>query len=146
VAKGGDVDSTTRGYKDAGVPADKMLLGLPFYAYSWNQVPGANNGLFQLGEPVAQDSPYHYITSIRDKFTIYRDPNSMAPWLFDGWTFWTYDDEISIAAKLKYAREQSLGGVMIWELSGDTSDGKLLKTIFEQVRSYKDDNAARATP
>jgi chitinase len=137
VAKGGDVDSTTRGYKDAGVPADKMLLGLPFYAYSWNQVPEANNGLFQLGEPVSQDSSYHYITSIRDKFTIYRDPNSMAPWLFDGWTFWTYDDEISIAAKLKYAREQSLGGVMIWELSGDTSDGKLLKTIFEQIKSHK---------
>jgi len=146
LAKAGDVDSTTRGYKDAGVPPDKMLLGLPFYAYSWNQVSEANHGLFQLGDPARNDAPYHYIISIQDKFTIYRDPKSMAPWLFDGSTFWTYDDEISIAAKLKYAREQSLGGVMIWELSGDTPDGKLLKTIFEQVRSHNDDDDARETP
>jgi hypothetical protein len=28
---------------------------------------------------------------------------------------------------------------MIWELSGDTPDGKLLKTISEQIRSHDDD-------
>jgi chitinase len=62
----------------------------------------------------------------------------MAPWLFDGSTFWTYDDEISIAAKLEYAKQQALGGVMIWELGGDTLDGKLLKTISEQLKSHRD--------
>ena len=59
----------------------------------------------------------------------------MAPWLFDGSTFWTYDDEISISAKLDYAKRQALGGVMIWELSGDTPDGKLLDTISKQIRT-----------
>jgi len=137
--KGGDVDSTIRGYKNAGVPASKMLLGLPFYAYSWSQVSEANHGLFQLGEPSRNDSPYNYIVSIQSKLTTYRDPKSMAPWLFDGSTFWTFDDEMSIGAKLKYARQQALGGVMIWELSGDTPDGKLLKTISEQIRSHDDD-------
>jgi chitinase len=136
--KGGDVDSTIRGYKDAGVPAHKLLLGLPFYAYSWNQVSNTNHGLFQLGEPVRDDSSYNYILSIQNKFTTYRDPKSMAPWLFDGSTFWTYDDDISIAAKLEYAKQQALGGVMIWELGGDTPDGKLLKTISEQLKRHPD--------
>jgi chitinase len=58
----------------------------------------------------------------------------MAPWLYDGNTFWTYDDEISIGAKLKYARQQALGGVMVWELSGDTPDWKLLKIISGEVK------------
>jgi chitinase len=138
VEKGGDVESTIRGYKDAGVPAHKMLLGLPFYAYSWNQVSDTNHGLFQLGEPVRDDSSYNHILSIQSKFTTYRDPKSMAPWLFDGSTFWTYDDEISIAAKLEYAKQQALGGVMIWELGGDTLDGKLLKTISDQFKSHRD--------
>jgi len=133
-ARAGDVDSTIRGYKDAGVPASKLLLGIPFYAYSWNQVAQANHGLFQLGEPSRIDLPYNYIVSIKSKFTEYRDPKSMAPWLFDGNTFWTYDDEISIGTKLKYARQQALGGVMVWELSGDTPDWKLLKAISGQVK------------
>jgi chitinase len=139
--KSNDVDSTIRGYQDAGVPESKILLGLPFYAYSWNQVSPVNHGLFQLGEPSRTDIPYSEILAIQGKFTAYRDPKSLAPWLFDGETFWTYDDEISITAKLKYAMEQELHGVMIWELSGDTADGKLLRTISEQYR-----NQTRETP
>jgi chitinase len=115
----------------------KILMGLPFYAYSWNKVLSANHGLFQLGEPSHIDIPYNYIPTIQGTFTQYRDPKSLAPWLFDGLTFWTYDDEVSIGAKLEYAKEQGLGGVMIWELSGDTSDGKLLRTISEQFRNQQ---------
>jgi chitinase len=150
--KDSDVDSTIRGYEAAGVPVSKMLLGLPFYAYSWSQVAQDNHGLFQLGQPSRIDLPYNYIVSIQSGFTVYRDLNSMAPWLFDGTTFWTYDDEISIAAKLRYAKQQALGGVMIWELSGDTPDGKLLNTISRQFQSHDDDNddddddSARETP
>jgi chitinase len=144
--KSNDVDSTIRGYEKAGVPDSKILMGLPFYAYSWNKVLPSNHGLFQFGEPSHSDIPYSYIPTIQSRFTQYRDPRSMAPWLFDGLTFWTYDDEISIGAKLEYAKEQGLGGVMIWELSGDTSDGKLLRTISEQFRNPQSRNQRRATP
>jgi chitinase len=119
-----------------------MLMGLPFYAYSWNQVAQDNHGLFQLGEPDRKDVLYNYIVSIQDKFTVYRDPKSMAPWLFDGTTFWTYDDDLSIGAKVKYAKERGLRGVMIWELSGDTADGKLLKTISAELDRHDDVGAA----
>ena len=137
--KNNDVDSTIRGYAAAGVPPAKILLGLPFYAYSWNQVTPDNHGLFQVGDPSHTDLPYSYIISILNKFTTYRDPKSLAPWLYDGTTFWTYDDEISIGAKLKYAKQESLGGVMIWELSGDTAEGRLLKTISAQMKNEEDD-------
>ncbi|MGB8010608.1 MAG: glycosyl hydrolase family 18 protein [Terriglobales bacterium] len=129
----GDVDSTIRSYIEAGVPVSRMLMGLPFYAYAWHQVAPDNHGLFQLGEPDRIDVLYNYIVSIQNKFTVYRDPKSMAPWLFDGNTFWTYDDDLSIAAKVRYAKERDLRGIMIWELSGDTADGKLLKTIAAEL-------------
>ncbi len=61
-------------------------------------------------------------------FVVYRDPRSKAPWLYDGDTFWTYDDPVSIRAKTFFAIEQGLGGVMAWELSEDTSDAALLKS------------------
>jgi chitinase len=140
---GSDVDSTIRGYEASGVPPSKMLLGLPFYAYSWTQVAQENNGLFQSGEASRIDQPYNYIPTILPKFTVYRDAKSMAPWLFDGNTFWTYDDEISIAAKIKYAKRQALGGVMIWELSGDTPDGKLLRAVSERLNDHNSDQDSR---
>jgi len=78
---------------------------------------------FNSANRIARMFFYNYIVSIQNKFTVYRDPKSMAPWLFDGTTFWTYDDELSIGAKVRYAKESGLRGIMIWELSGDTAMG-----------------------
>ena len=62
-------------------------------------------------------------------FTRYEDPAAGAAWLFDGTTFWTFDDPPIMAGKAAYVREQKLGGVMFWELSGDTPDGELVDAI-----------------
>jgi chitinase len=123
------VDTTIQDYLHAGIPARKLLLGIPFYAYEWDQVKAENHGLFQKGKRVSQDQPYRYIRSIQDKFEQFRDEKSRAPWLYDGTSFWTYDDAVSIRRKVEYERSQRLGGVMVWELSGDSDDGLLLKTI-----------------
>ena len=36
--------------------------------------------------------------------------------------------------KVSYASRQNLGGVMIWELSGDTEDAELLHTVYRSLR------------
>src|ERR1700677_2468892 len=141
----GDVDSTISRYKEAGVPVSRMLMGLPFYAYSWSRVAPDNHGLFQLGEPERNDVLYNYVVSIQNKFTVYRDPKSMAPWLFARATFWTYDDDLSIGAKVKYAKEHGLMGIMIWELSGATADGKLIKTIANGLDRHDEAGTAAGT-
>lgn len=45
----------------------------------------------------------------------------------------TFDDAGSMAAKVKYAQNAGLAGVMVWELSQDTSDESLLKAIIEDL-------------
>ena len=55
--KGGDVDSTIRGYLDMGVPASRMLMGVPFYAYSWNQVVADNSRTVSVGRTRARRRP-----------------------------------------------------------------------------------------
>ena len=62
-------------------------------------------------------------------FTRYQDDAAGAAWLFDGTTFWTFDDPPVMAAKAEYARRNRLGGIMFWELSGDTPDGELIDAI-----------------
>jgi chitinase len=109
----------------------KMMFGIPFYGYAWTAPPGRHHGLFQPGTPVDQGDGDNYIATIAAGYTKYRDPVTKAPWLYDGTTFWTYDDPTSIWFKMKYVQEQHLGGVMIWELSSDLPNGRLLKSIVK---------------
>lgn len=128
------IASSIESYEAAGVPREKLLMGIPFYGYSWTGVPNENSGLFQAGKGVRPDRPYNYIRTIAPSFRAYRDSTSKAPWLFDGQTFWTYDDPLSIRYKTSYAIHQKIGGVMIWELSNDTEDAELLHEIHRSLR------------
>jgi chitinase len=129
----GSIEHSIERYKAAGVPESKLLMGLPFYGYSWTGVASANNGLFQAGRAVHGDRPYNYIRTLSASFATYRDPRSQAPWLFDGQTFWTYEDPVSVRYKVSYARHEHLGGVMIWELSNDSADAELLSAAWHSL-------------
>jgi chitinase len=120
-------------YQDAGVLRRKLLMGLPFYGYSWTGVDSVNNGLFQSGQGIRGDRPYRYIRTLADEFSAYRDPVSHAAWLFNGTTFWTYDDPVSVRYKASYAARQRLGGLMIWELSEDTAEAELLHVAHQSL-------------
>ncbi|MFQ9872452.1 MAG: glycosyl hydrolase family 18 protein [Oscillospiraceae bacterium] len=45
----------------------------------------------------------------------YWDDEAKAPWVYDGSTFLSYDDEQSIACKVDYIKERGLKGLMFWE-------------------------------
>lgn len=120
-------------YRRAGVPNKKMLMGLPFYGYSWTRVEEANHGLSQEGDSVREDAPYHVIRALTEPFEAFRDPHSKAPWLFDGDTFWTYEDPVSVRYKVSYAAREKLAGIMIWELSGDSPSAELLHTAYRAL-------------
>lgn len=135
---GNNVDATIQAYEQDGIPPSKMLLGIPFYAYGWSGVADVNHGLFQSGQPIQGEHFYSYIQSIQPKFKLYRDPKSQTPWLYAGKTFWTFDDPFSIRAKVEYTYRHKLGGVMAWELSNDSADAALLKSIAAELRRQPD--------
>lgn len=128
------IQTSIAAYKAAGVPPRKLLMGLPFYGYGWTGVNDANHGLFQTGKALHEDRPYHAIRAIVLSSQVFRDPRSQAPWAFDGENFWTYEDAISVRYKVSYGLRQGVGGVMIWELSGDTADAELLNTAYLSLR------------
>ena len=129
----GGAAGSVHAFVAAGVPAGKLLMGVPFYGYGWTQVPEVDEGVFQEGTPVRGDRPYRYIHTLEAGSKLYRDPVSGTPWLFDGDAFWTFDDAVSVENKAKYAVENGLGGLMIWELSGDTAEGALLRAAHDGI-------------
>lgn len=130
----GSIAESIAGYEKAGVPSRKLLMGIPFYGYQWMNVGPANNGLFQRGVGVSEDRPYRFIHGLQGVQPVYRDPDSQAPWLFDGSSFWTFEDPVSIAYKTNYAALRHLRGIMIWELGEDTAEGTLLASASNSLR------------
>ena len=62
---------------------------------------------------------------------------SMAPWLFDGAAFISYDDAESLAKKANFVWDQALGGVMIWEISLDPNQ-YLLDALLQGLQPEQD--------
>lgn len=128
-------DRSVHEYEQAGVPAAKIVLGMPFYGHEWGQVPDQNHGLFQPGKPVPNAfATFGNITDTMLKpgsgYTRYWDTDSAVPYLYNpsAQIFISYDDPQSLALKCRYVLDHGLGGVMFWDYSGDPS-GTLLDTI-----------------
>src|SRR5262249_6269856 len=49
-----NVDAAVRAYLSAGVPAGKIVLGVPFFGYGWEGVSNVNHGLYQATTGPAQ--------------------------------------------------------------------------------------------
>jgi chitinase len=132
------VDDTVNAYLARGAPAGKLVVGVPFYSRGWTGVATASNGLYQ---PAAGAAPGTWEPGVEDYevaksllgagFVRYWDGHARTAWLFDGTTFWTFDDPIAMKEKAKYVRKNGLGGLMFWELSGDTPDGELIGSIAD---------------
>ncbi len=138
-----NADAAVQGYREAGVPRRKIVLGLPFYGRAWQGVPEANDGLYQphAGLPAGTWEPgifdfWDLAARFLGTVPTYTSPAARVPWLYDPETglMVSYDDPDSIAAKASYVAEQGLGGVMFWELSADDDAASLATAAHEVLR------------
>jgi chitinase len=145
-----NVDAAVQAYLSAGVPAGKLVLGVPFYGKGWAGVTDADYGLYQ---PASGAAPGTYETGSYDFTDIQKnhlssgqrhwDAEAYVPWLYDPESkiFISYDDVQSLQAKAGYARDLGMAGVMIWELS--QGDETLVDAIYQGLAAG---GPARPTP
>jgi chitinase len=117
------------------IDKSKLGLGIPFYRYVWQGGSGTTTGGVSLpgqtwrSAPTFRPADYRrIITDPTILETTFRRRDQAAgdvpyisidrPGSIDD-TFVTYDDEVSVTAKVDYAKRHDLGGVMLWELSAD---------------------------
>lgn len=129
-------DAAFRAFLDAGVPAEKLVMGIAFSSRTFELKEGSQAG---VGDTVVkQVRGGGGFTRIKDSlenrkgFVKYWDAAARAPYLFhpEDRIFVTYDDQQSVKEKCRYAKENGMGGVMFWEYTADPKE-YLLDAINE---------------
>lgn len=143
------IDYTISAYLRAGVPAHKLVVGIPIYARGWTGVPSTNNGLYQTSTGPAPFPPADYLQTPGvityrtliglTGFSRFFDYKRIAVWLYDGnsQTFWSYDDPTTVWLKTSYVRLREpggLGGAFVWALKDDDANGTIVKTMAAGLR------------
>ena len=132
------VEKAVNGFANAGVPMEKLILGVPFYSRKWDGVKGAGcrNGLGMEAETVGgYGGDYGELKESwigKRGFIRYWDEQAKGPYLFDGETFISYEDCESLGVKIAYLKEKGMGGIMFWEYKCDPS-GELLSFIKKNM-------------
>lgn len=130
-------DAGIRSWIAAGLAANKIVLGLPFYGYAWRLLNADEHGLFAPADgpaigTEAADGAMGYdaireFISQNEAETVY-NATVVTDYCYSGTTWIGYDDTQSISAKVSYAKEKGLLGYFAWQVSGDDSNWALSQT------------------
>ena len=130
------IADSVQAYLDKGIPAEKLVLGMPLYGYAYQGVSSQNNGLYSTYTSAKSVSyrtlKKNYLSN--DVYRRLRHGEAQVPYLYGSRTFISYDDAESLAAKAALARSRDLGGIGFWELSQDDG-GELTAAANSAFRS-----------
>lgn len=123
-------------WRKLGVPAKKIVFGVPFYGSLFTDVaPGPKgDGLGQRCKGNASrqiDSPEIATLGSAQGFEEHYDAHSEAAYRYNPTSrqFLSYESPRSIAAKRAFVESQGLAGVMSWDLGSDDARYTLLRAL-----------------
>lgn len=144
-------NSVVQAYLAAGIPGNKIMLGVNFYGHAWKGVPASQDGLYQPHEgpfddpnvpqgtwneegKISYQSLQKYYLNATG-WNLHWQAEAQMPWLYNAEksAFITYHNAQSLAEKVDYAKTKHLGGVMIWQIGADDDDHALLKALAARL-------------
>jgi chitinase len=142
------IDSSVKLYVGAGVPKNKLGIGIGFYGLCYSPPVTGPDQALNGATLVASDGAISYANIMHDYYSAAArkwDSSARCPYLSfgsaqppDGCGYISYDDEQSIAEKASYVKANGLGGVIEWEINegyivGASAPNPLLSAIASQV-------------
>ena len=106
-----DCDGSVGKHIAAGVPANKIVLGIPFYGH----------GEKGEGHAFEESVDYKEIAIDGSRFSVQWDATAMVPYVVDatGKMVLSYDNARSVGLKAEYVLQKGLAGAMYWNIEAD---------------------------
>lgn len=130
-------------YQSQGVPAEKLILGQPYYGREW-PVNGNILPALTTGQGVAVT--YRVIRNNNSGYyswdNLYWDQYSFNPYFSfftSGWRQGFYDDTRSLGAKYDLVNRREAGGIGIWALGYDNGHTELWELIADKFTQANTD-------
>ncbi|CAK9136608.1 unnamed protein product [Ilex paraguariensis] len=128
----------------AGISANKLVFGFPFYGYAWLLVNANNHGLYAPANgPVGSGNGAITFQQIEafitnNKATTVYNGTIVSDYCYAGTTWIGYDDTQTISTKVLYAKQRGLLGYFAWHVAADNN-----WVLSQQAQQAWGSNASR---
>ena len=131
----GSADTAVKYLQKEGVPAGKIAIGTPLYSHGWKMKKLDGSVVGAAANALGGDKVWRTLQALEQAavpedtagWHAGYDENAQAAYLWnddpssrDYLTFYTYESARSLDAKLTYINVHSLGGLIVWEVHGDS--------------------------
>ncbi|KAH8913070.1 chitinase chi18-5 [Coniochaeta sp. PMI_546] len=142
-------DAAVSGYIAAGVPASKIVLGMPIYGRSFESTNGIGQPFSGVGSGSWENGVWDYKALPKAGATEQYDSVSGATYSYDASAkeLISYDTADMVTRKVSYLKSKGMGGSMFWEASADRTDSKsLISTSYNSLGSLDSSNNLLSYP
>lgn len=127
-----------RKYLAAGVPPQKLVIGMPLYGRAFMGTSGPGQPYKGVGEGSWENGMWDYKDLPRPGAEVVNDHRLGASYCFDKNTgqLVSYDTQAIAHQKATYINQMNLGGAMWWELDADKEESTgqaLVRTVREMM-------------
>lgn len=103
-------------WRSLGVPRERLVLGVPFYGRGFGSYAGRGYGFDEIVAAYGADAADEDVVGER----------------CSGCSYITYNGTETLARKARLARREG-AGIMVWEVSEDTDDALLIRTLLSAM-------------
>ncbi|RDW75473.1 (trans)glycosidase-2 [Coleophoma cylindrospora] len=119
-------------YLAGGVPASKLVMGIPLYGRAFEATTGLGQPFTGVGSGSWENGVWDYKVLPLAGATVYTDTEAGATYSYDAAKkeLISFDTVAEALLKASYIAQNGLAGAMYWESSGDRTDGQsLISTV-----------------
>ncbi|PKA57582.1 chitinase [Apostasia shenzhenica] len=130
--------STSYGLKSwvaAGMPAEKIVMGIPLYGRTWTLKDPAVNGVGAEAVGPGPGGPdgemaFSEVAQLRrgQNSTTAYDEVAVAVYTYAGKVWVGYDDEKTVAEKVRFGQRLGIGGYFFWALGSDDDNSTVSRS------------------
>jgi len=152
-------DGCVESFVAAGIPKEKLGVGIDFYGYVWSGGSGTPTGgvtapcqSYATDPNVLGNVAYHELIATYAGRTVQWDDGAKAAFIAideaseSNDRFVSFDNEQSVNAKAAYVSAKGIGGVIVWELGGGYRPAEPLASRDPLLQSIKQAFSNAANP